>query len=166
MGSLRTLPLFDEGSRPPSWNERMTPGEYAVHYSNFDDTPGKAPFCTVFPSLEEAEAYAKEQVTARPELRCRIYDHRGFVGAPVREFAGAGFRGEGEISARFRRWVGSVLFVAGVILIGMDWSRDFTLTWPATIGTRLVIPGVILLVTEAIVVLHARRKSGSGGTVR
>jgi len=138
----------------------MTTGEYAVHYSNFDDSPGRAPFCTVFASLEEAECYAREQVAARPELRCRIYDHEGFVGAPTREFTGAGYRGEGGISARFRRWVGSVLFIAGLILIGMDWNSDFALTWPATIGTRLLIPGVILLVTEAVVVMLARKKRG------
>lgn len=163
MGPLRTLPLFDDGTQPSSWNERMATGEYAVHYSNFDDSPGSAPFCTVFATLEEAEAYAKGQVAARPELRCRIYDHQGLVGAPIREFAGADYRGDGGISARSRRWLGSVLFVAGLILIGMDWTHDFRLTWPATIGTRLLIPGVILLVTEAIVVLHARRKSQVGG---
>src|SRR5215831_8885830 len=101
MGPPRTLPLFDEEAQPSSWNERMTTGEYAVHYSNFDDSPGRAPFCTVFASLEEAECYAREQVAARPELRCRIYDHEGFVGAPTREFTGAGYRGEGGISARF-----------------------------------------------------------------
>jgi hypothetical protein len=35
---------------------------------------------------------------------------------------------------------------------------DFRLTWPATIGARMLIPGLILLVTEVILVLHAKRK--------
>jgi hypothetical protein len=34
MNSPRTLPLFDSGAQPASWNERMSPGEYAVHYSS------------------------------------------------------------------------------------------------------------------------------------
>jgi hypothetical protein len=35
---------------------------------------------------------------------------------------------------------------------------DFRLTWPATIGARILIPGLILLVTEVALVLHAKRK--------
>jgi hypothetical protein len=40
----------------------------------------------------------------------------------------------------------------------VDWSSDFKLTWPATIGVRMLIPGLILLVTEVALVLHARQK--------
>jgi hypothetical protein len=161
MGPARTLPLFDERAQPSSWNERMAAGEYAVHYSSFIGAPGTAPSCTIFGSLEEAEAHAREQIAQRPDLRCRIYDHEGFVGPPIREFSGSSYKGESGISARFRRWVGSVLFLGGLILMIVDWTHDFTLTWPATIGTRLLIPGVILLVTEAVFVLHARRKRGT-----
>jgi hypothetical protein len=50
------------------------------------------------------------------------------------------------------------LFFGGLALIAIDWTHDFTLTWPATIGTRLFIPGLILLVTEVALVLLARRK--------
>jgi len=160
MGPPRTLPLFDEGAQPSSWNERMAAGEYAVHYSSY--ARGEAAHCTVLSSLAEAEVFAREQVAGRPELRCRIYTHEGFVGAPICEIRGSGYKGEGGISARFRRWVGSVLFCGGVILIILDWKSDFTMTWPATIGMRLLIPGVILLVTEAIIVLHARRKRQRG----
>lgn len=142
----------------------MTAGEYAVHYSSFEDAPaGSAPSCTVFGSLAEAEAYAREQVARRPELRCRIYDHQGFVGAPVREFSGSDYKGESFISARFRRWAGSLLFFGGVLLIALDWTHDFLLTWPATIGARMVIPGLILLVTETVVVVLARRKRQDRG---
>jgi|SRR5882757_1587688 len=134
----------------------MTAGEYAVHYSKFD---GFSPVCTVFGALSEAEAYAKEQVVQKPDLRCQIYDHQGFIGAPVREISGSNYKGESSISPRFRRWVGSVLLIGGVILTAIDWSHDFRLSWPAMIGTRMLIPGLVLLVTEAAIIFDKRRKA-------
>ena len=136
----------------------MKPGEYAVHYSSFDHAPGTPPACTIFSSLEEAESYARQETTARPDLRCRIYDHHGFIGAPMREVRGSKFKGDSEISSRFRRWVGSALFLSGSLLILLDWTHDFSLSWPAMIGTRLFFPGLFLLVTEAILMLLARQK--------
>ena len=159
MNPLRTLPLFDSGAQPSSWNERMSPGEYAVHYSSFDSSAaGTGPSCTILGSLADAKEYAKAQVVLKPGLRCRIYDHRGFVGLPILEVRGQQYVGEREISPRFRRWFGSVLFFGGLALIIVDWSVDFRLTWPATIGVRMLIPGLILLITEVILVLHAKRK--------
>ena len=155
----RTVPLFDPGAQPASWNERMSPGEYAVHYSSFDKVArGIGPSCTILGSLEEAEEYAKAQVMLNPELRCRIYDDRGFVGPPILEVCGQRYKGESEISPRFRRWFGSLLFFGGLALVIVDWSSDFKLTWPATIGARMLIPGLILLVTELALMLHAKRK--------
>jgi hypothetical protein len=79
----RTVPLFDPDAQPASWNERMSHGEYAVHYSSFDQVAREiGPSCTVLGSLEGAEEYAKAQVMLNPELRCRIYDDRGFVERP------------------------------------------------------------------------------------
>jgi hypothetical protein len=140
----------------------MTAGEYAVHYSSFDGAPGTAPSCTVFSSLAEAEAYAREQIAQRPDLRCRIYDHQGFVGPPIREVSGRNYKGESVISQGFRRWVGSVLFFGGLVLVIVDWSHDFGLTWPAMIGLRMLIPSLILLMTEAVVMVQASRKSQHG----
>jgi hypothetical protein len=158
MGSPRTLPLFEERAQPQSWNERMAVGEYAVHYSSFDSDPGIPPSCTVFSTLAEAEAYATEQIAQRPTLRCRIYDHQGFVGQPIREFRGSGYKDKNDISPRFRRWAGSGLFFGGLILTLVDWAHDFSLSWPAMIGTRMLVPGLILLMTEAVILL-AKRKS-------
>jgi hypothetical protein len=135
----------------------MSAGEYAVHYSSFDrGTPG--PSCTILGSLADAEEYAKGQVVLRPGLRCRIYDDRGFVGPPILEILGEQYVGESDLSPRFRRWLGSVLFFGGLGLILLDWSVDFKRTWPATIGARIFIPGLVLLVTEVVLVLNARRK--------
>jgi hypothetical protein len=153
----RTLPLYDPDAQPSSWNERMDPGEYAVHYSS-SDQDGPGPICTVFESLVEAEAHAAAHVQLHPNQRCRIYDHNGFVGAPLGELRGPLYRGDTEISARFRRWVGSILFFGGIALTLIDWTHDFRLTWPAMIGTRMLIPGLVLLAIEAVLLLQARRK--------
>jgi hypothetical protein len=156
MNPLRTVPLFDSSAQPASWNERMLPGEFAVHYSNFDSSAG--PSCTILGSLEDAEEYAKAQVVLKPGLRCRIYDDQGFIGPPLLEVRGRQYKGESDISPRFRRWCGSLLFFGGLALVIVDWSVDFKLTWPATIGVRMLIPGLILLVTEEILVLQVKRK--------
>lgn len=137
----------------------MLAGEYAVHASaEAEGLSAQGPSCLVFGSLEEAEAYARQRAAAQPRLRLRIYDHQGFVGKPVLEVRGEQHRGESEISARFRRWMGSALFLGGAALVLYDWSTDFAKTWPATIGFRLVLPGLFLLLTELVLVLVARRK--------
>ncbi len=158
MSDPRILPLFDAKARPACWNERMQSGEYAVHDSSFDGSLSAGPSCTVFGSLAEAEAYARQQIAQNSTLRCRLYDHRGFVGQPVREFCGARYKGKSEISARFRRWVGSLLFFGGSALTAVDWLHDFRLSWPAMIGTRLMMPGMILLVMDLLIVVHERQK--------
>jgi hypothetical protein len=161
----RTVPLFDPDAQPASWNESMSPGEYSVHPSSFENNAA-GPSCTIFGSLEDAEEYAQAQVALKPGLRCRIYDHQGFVGAPILEVRGQQYVGERDISPRFRRWAGSLLFFGGLTLTLVDWSVDFKLTWPATIGVRLLIPGVLLLLTEAILTLQSRRKRMQRGAQR
>ena len=109
-------------------------------------------------SLPGAEDYARQQIEQTPTLRCRIYDHQGFVGAPVQEIAGANFKGERDLSPRVRRWLGVLLLGVGLALCALDWSTGFRLSWPALVGSRLLIPGTILVVTEALILLHAHQK--------
>ena len=144
----------------------MAIGEYAVLYSSIHLASSVAqantirePFCTVFGTLSAAEQHANQQVALLPTLRCRIYDHHGLGGQPIREICGSEHKAEGEISARFRRWCGSILFFGGIGLVSLDWSTGFTLTWPATLGARLVPVGLVLLITELVIVLETRRKS-------
>ena len=165
MAPSRTLLLFDPNAQPQCWNERMTSSEYAVLYSGIqpvpsdhqDGTPTSGPYCTVFSTLAEAEEHAVQQVTLIPTLRCRIYDHRGLAVQPILEIRGSQHKGESEISARFRRWAGSILFVGGLALVLLDWSTDFKLSWPATIGVRMFPVGLVLLVTELVIVITAKR---------
>lgn len=161
MGYPRELPLLDSGPKQLTWNERMGRDEYAVHYSSFQE-PGAQPYCTVFGNLQDAVNYAESQVEERPALRCTIYDSHGLAGAPVREIKGKTYKGPSDISPRFRRWAGSILFFGGVGLTALDWSQDFRMSWPAMIGTRMLIPGLTLLVIEALIALHtwhSRRKA-------
>ena len=169
MAQSRTLLLFDPNAQPQCWNERMTSTEYAVLYSgqpipshNLDGTPATGPTCTVFSTLAEAEEHATQQVALIPTLRCRIYDHQGLAVQPVREIRGSQYKGESEISARFRRWAGSILFFGGLALVALDWISDFSLSWPATIGVRMFPVGLILLVTELVIVITTKRAHRSG----
>jgi hypothetical protein len=134
----------------------MAAGEYAIHYSH---SANAVPSCTIVASLADAEQYAAEQIALDPTLRCRIYDHRGFIGAPIRELRGKQYVAESDISPRFRRWGGSVLFFGGIILTIVDWADDFKLGWPAMIGTRMMVPGFVLLFIEAMIILQARHKT-------
>jgi hypothetical protein len=164
MGPPRTLPLFDPHARPQSWNERMVPGEYATLYSSLQvgadpNRPREdGPFCTVFSSLTEAEGDAHHQVALLPTLCCRIYDHHGLGRQPIREICGSQYKGEDGFSAAFRRWLGSGLLLGGTVLAIVDWRADFGLLWPAMFATRMIPAGLLLLVTELVISIEAKRK--------
>lgn len=155
----RRLPLYDESLKHGTWNERMVPGEFAVHYSSFPAKNYDGLYCTVYGSLDEAIAHAQAQVEERPALRCTIYDHEGFIGAPFRDIRGKEFKDKGSISPRFRRWAGGLLFFAGLILMIVDWRTDFALLWPGTFGSRIIVPGFALLLTDVIITIHHRRQT-------
>ncbi|MDT7811904.1 MAG: hypothetical protein QOJ42_1820 [Acidobacteriaceae bacterium] len=165
MNQPRTLLLFDPGARPQGWNERMKPGEYAILYSSLrlgSDPENceamREPFCSVFSTLADAEEYAAQQVALLPTLGCRIYDHNGLGRQPIREIRGIEYKGEEEISPRFRRWWGYGLFLGGMVLLVVDWRADFGLLWPAMFATRMMPIGLLLLVTELVISIEARRK--------
>lgn len=138
----------------------MAAGEYAVHFSK---SAGEidARTCAVLPSLSDAESFAREQVAIHSALLCRIFDHQGFIGAPALEVAGKDYKGHNDITPRFRRWAGSLLFVGGSGLFLTDWVANFRFDWPSVLGSRLMIPGLVLLVTEALVLLHNRRRTAA-----
>jgi hypothetical protein len=117
----------------------------------------------VLGSLKDSIANAQRQVKERPDLRCTIYDYRGFVGAPLREIRASEFKDEETLSPRFRRWVGSILFFGGLILTVVDLRTDSALSWAAMIGTGIIVPGFALLFIEAIVQLNARRQRKLAG---
>lgn len=167
MSEPRVLLLFDPQARPQNWNERMAEGEYAVLYTGAQprvagqegEGSSEAPACTVFGSLAEAEAHAAAKVAEDPTLRCRIYDQRGLAEQPVREIRGALHKGESEVSARFRRWGGTILLLGGIALWALDDHFDLKMGWPAALAARMAPVGLILLVTELVIVIDARRKS-------
>ena len=136
----------------------MTPGEFAVHYSSFPQGEPGAPYCDVLPTLVDAEAHARMAIAERPDLRCRVYGPEGVIGAPLLEVAGTAHKGESNLS-HFRRWVGSFCFLVGGILTTIDVIEDYRLMWPSTIGTRMLIPGAALLLTEGLVLLTARHNA-------
>ena len=140
MSDRRTVPLYDEAAQPSSWNERMRSGEYAIHASSLDGAMAGVPHCTVFGSLAETEAYAEEQLAAKPDLQYRIYDHHGFARHPIRELRGRNYKAPSEISPRVRRWLGSAMLGGGLLLVLFDWSKNVALSWPAMLGVRMLRP--------------------------
>ena len=162
----RQLLLEDGSIEHGVWNERMLPGEYAVHYSTFVSEGYSGPYCSVFGDLDDAVAHARLQVEERPKLCCTIYDHHGFGKVPVREIRGIEYKDSSDLSPRFRRWAGPILFFGGAILIVIDWRSGFELSWPAMIGVRIIIPGFGLLFIEGFLVMSARRKRKQGGAER
>jgi hypothetical protein len=167
MNQPRTLLLFDPGARPQGWNECMKPGEYAILYSSLQlgsdpvhSAAMREPICSVFTTLAEAEEYAAQQVALMPTLGCRIFDHDGLGRQPIREIRGVEYKGEEEITPRFRRWWGYSLFLGGMVLLVVDWHADFGLLWPAMFATRMVPVCLLLLVTELVIYIEAKRKKG------
>jgi hypothetical protein len=154
----KRVPLFDPAAQPSSWNQRIAASEFAVHYSSFPEGFTGAPYCDVFASAAEAETFAQDYVNDHPQVRCRVYDAHGMVGAPLFEVAGKSYKGESNLS-HFRRWAGSVLFVVGSSLFTVDVLQDYRLMWPSTIGSRMAIPGALLLLTEGLVMLTARHNA-------
>jgi len=156
---MRVLPLFDPKATPQSWNERMSPGEFAVLFSNLQpvDLP-KSPVAVIFSNLPEAEDYATAQVEALPALRCSIYDDNGLGRQPIRILAGSKGHDKNVISSGFRRWVGSALLLVGLIFGFIEWRADSKLMWAGTLGSRIGPIGFILLITELGLVLTERQK--------
>jgi hypothetical protein len=153
----RDLPLYEEGPRPGTWNERMSPGEHAVHYSSFasDD---QAPYCTVFENLDAAFAYAQHEVQAQPELSCKIYDNRGFGFLPTCEVHGSKYIDKNAITPGFRRWAGSILFFGGLALLVVEFCSGFSLLWPGVFGGHMIFPGVMFLGTEFYLLMTKSKK--------
>lgn len=153
----RRVPLFDPAARPSTWAERMAADEYAVHFTEFESPEERAqPYCVVFGSLAEATAFAQAEVARRPRLRCRLYDHQGFIGAPAAEIRGADYKDKVDISPTFRRWGGLGMLVGGGLLYAIDAAGGYRWLWPSMLGSRLAMPGAILVVMEAFILLHRR----------
>jgi hypothetical protein len=45
-----------------------------------------------------------------------------------------------------------------MVLLVVDWRADFGLLWPAMFATRMMPIGLLLLVTELVISIEARRK--------
>jgi hypothetical protein len=141
----------------------MAEAEFAVLFSG--DRPETVegepapdvPFCVVASDMAGAERFAREAVVQHPTMIARVYDRRGMVGAPLFEAAGAKAN-RSEISAKFRRWAGGGLFGVGAALGLAEIISGFTINWAGMLAARLLPVGVVLLLTEAAIVVGARRE--------
>jgi hypothetical protein len=84
--------------------------------------PRRTPVYTVFSTLTEAEPYANQQIALITTLRYRIDDHQVSPSSLSERFAAVStaVTVDCEITARFRRWAGSVLFFGRSPLVILD----------------------------------------------
>lgn len=73
----RRIPLYDPSSNPSTWSERMTDGQYAIHFSEFDDGHGAgddydAPLLNALHITREEESSPQEQAGRPPK---RFQEH-------------------------------------------------------------------------------------------
>lgn len=161
MESVRILPLYDASFRPPTWNERMRIGDFAVLFATrqpADLDPALGTVAVLFESRDEAEAYARRETAKEPYLRCSIYDSRGMGAPPLAVIAGARGADTSFLSSKFRLWIGGICLAVGIALGFAEIQSGMSLTWAGLIGSRIGPIGVVLLLTELGVRLSERWK--------
>jgi hypothetical protein len=132
MGSVRILPLYDASVRPPTWNERMRIGDFAVLFANGqppDLDPAMGAVAVLFESRDEAEAYARRETAKEPYLRCCIYDSRGLGAPPLAVIAGDRGADTNFLSSKFRLWTGGICLTVGMALGLAEILSGMSLTW-------------------------------------
>ena len=103
--------------------------------------PGEDSACTIFDSLEEAEAYCAAKVESVPNLRCDIYDHSGKSRPPLLTYVNKTYL---KSPARRGYW-GWALIAGSAPLFWVEWHWHGTLVIPMVIGVNMVLAGLRLL---------------------
>jgi hypothetical protein len=99
---------------------------------------------TLFPSLTEAEAFARSVADRSPRIGAGIYNSSWKV---VAQFVNAGFvqqQAKAHSPGRLFLWAGALL-VAGSIFLWIEVRSQWTLMFGFLIGSRLLLAGVLKL---------------------
>ena len=153
-GAPREARVYGEG-RELVWRESLGPGEVALFFVDADTGRARNEFgrrpeshwsrtCLVFPSLDEAVAYAERKVRAVPWLACRIFARE--AADPVRVVASAQPRPERNPTwIRNRMRWGGFLIAIGVLGVALEWYYDWAYILFAMIGVKFLTIGFIRL---------------------
>jgi hypothetical protein len=154
---VKEILLHDPTRRPPDWISAMSPGQFAVLYSDVragvavdanGDPLGKGvrQTCLIFDSFDEAQTYCQQRVLEAPNLQCRIYDHHGSAQAPVLDIVNPKFPGKlgSPQSARAKMIWGVAVTSLSVPLFLADyfWNLRYL---PTLVGLNCFIVGLRLL---------------------
>ena len=164
---LRTILIYDESAHPPTWSDRMIPGEFAVLCEDArtgspkqpDNTPApdaSRHICTISDSRQEAEEFARDQVERYPTMRCVVFDHEGRAGQPLLVVNRPEFAPRGEIGPAFRRWVGGICLVAGLALGAWEVAHDYATIWAGALAIRLLPVAAVFLGVELVLWAQGR----------
>jgi hypothetical protein len=164
----RSILIYDLNARPPSWSDRMLPGEFAVLCEDARTGAPKQPdntiapsdarqICTVFATRAEAEAFARSQVEQFPAMRCVVFDNEGRGRPPLLTVNRPEFAPRGEIGPKMRRWVGGVCLAAGILLAVWEIAHDYATIWAGTLAIRLLPIAAVFLGTELVLWIQAKR---------
>ena len=145
----------------------MKPGEFAVLCEDArtgspkqpDNTPAPGPslhICTISDSRQEAEEFARDQVERYPTMRCVVFDHEGRAGQPLLVVNRPEFAFRGEIGLAFRRWVGGICLVAGLVLGAWEVAHDYVTIWAGALAIRLLPVAAVFLGVELVLWAQGR----------
>jgi hypothetical protein len=154
------IPLFDPKRRPSEWTRVILPHQCAVFLSNtalrlsvgrdLKPQARESATCVLFDSIDDAEAFCRLLVSARPEIGCEILDHEGPVNPPLMHIARAHKGGDDDARgwlSRRRPWIIGCLIFAAIPLFCYDSTHDSTLVL-TIIGINLIVAALRLLLWD------------------
>jgi hypothetical protein len=165
---MREVNVYDE-RRHPAWLAALEPGEYAVFHVDAEtervvSADGLRPAnhwkrtCLVFPSLEEALAYAEAAVRRVPSVACRVFRAGGDGATPDRVVTCPDPpRMDRRRASRRLAW-GATLIVLGVVAIAVDWHFDWFYLIGVLVGVKFLTVGFVRFI-EGYVALRDHRRA-------
>lgn len=168
---MREIRVYGD-DRQPVWRQALTSGEVAAfavdartgrHVTERGLRPPShwLRTCTVFPSIDEAVAFAEKHVREFPNVAVRIYDADAPESTPIQVVANDEALA-GVTPSRAKRlaaW-GALLIAIGIGLFVLDWINGWLLILGAVIGSKFLTVGVMRL-GEGLNSLWERRKGTS-----
>jgi hypothetical protein len=156
---MKEVLLHDPKRQPVDWVSLVSPGQYAVF---FTDVATSAPirhdgtlvnraaehFCLLFDSLAEAERYCRDAINRAPRLKCEVFDSEGRKNAPVVVFVNARFEHKLDSEAKAQRLIrwGMISIVACLpFVMYAVWAGPEVVWWPMLLAINLFFLGLRLM---------------------
>jgi hypothetical protein len=155
-----TLRLYDRSRTPSSWTEIIRPGQFVAFAKTFEtgapcDARGRSfatmehASCLVFDSLEDAEAFCREQVNRATNVRFEIFDSTGRAHPPLLVIVHPSRQPKLEGNPRgirLRTQAAVALFIIAAVSFWYDFRHGPGFQFfPTLLGINLVVVALRLL---------------------